>query len=147
MTGTKEETIQTYTEIGCLLKYFPNSFIEKLPNKLLEIISLRADRKYLIDVDTNKSINEQNISDKTRKVLAVLTYNYWSSETEKRDIIGHLNENEKKYQEKLREKYNPDNIFKNKVSKVETVENSVAMIEYKESIFTKLKNWFKRTLE
>lgn len=144
MTGTKEETIQTYTEIGCLLKYFPNSFIEKLPNKLLEIISLRSDRKYLIDVDTDKSINEQNISDKTKKVLAVLTYNYWSSETEKRDIIEHLNENEKKYQEKLRERYNPDNIFKNKASKVETIENSVAMVEYKESIFTRLKNWFKR---
>lgn len=147
MNGTKEETIQTYTEIGCLLKYFPNSFIEKLPNKLLEIISLRADRKYLIDVDTDKSINDQNISDKTKKILAVLTYNYWSSETEKRDIIEHLNENEKEYQEKLIEKYNPDNIFKNKASKVETVENSVAMIEYKESIFIKLKNWFKRTFE
>lgn len=145
MTWIKKETIQTYTEIGCLLKYFPNSFIEKLPNKLLEIISLRSDRKYLIDVDTDKSINEQNISDKTKKVLAVLTYNYWSSETEKRDIIEHLNENEKKYQEKLREKFNPDNIFKNKASKVETIENSVAMVEYKESIFTRLRNWFKRT--
>lgn len=145
MNGTKEETIQTYTEIGCLLKYFPNSFIEQLPNKLLEIISLMADRKYLIDVDTDKSINEQNISDKTKKILAVLTYNYWSSETEKRDIIEHLNENEKEYQEQLREKYNPDNIFKNKASKVETAENTVATVEYKESIFTKIKNWFKRT--
>ena len=145
MNGTKEETIQTYTEIGCLLKYFPNLFIEQLPNKLLEIISLMADRKYLIDVDTDKSINEQNISDKTKKILAVLTYNYWSSETEKRDIIEHLNENEKEYQEQLREKYNPDNIFKNKASKVETAENTVAMVEYKESIFTKIKNWFKRT--
>lgn len=144
MNGTKEETIQTYTEIGCLLKYFPNSFIEQLPNKLLEIISLMVDRKYLIDVDTDKSINEQNISDKTKKILAVLTYNYWSSETEKRDIIEHLNENEKEYQEQLREKYNPDNIFKNKASKVETAENTVAMVEYKESIFTKIKNWFKR---
>lgn len=86
MTGTKEETIQTYTEIGCLLKYFPNSFIEKLPNKLLEIISSKADRKYIIDIDTNKSINEQNISNKTKMILAVLTYNYWSNEKQK-DII------------------------------------------------------------
>ena len=52
MIWTKEETIQAYTEIGCLLKYFPNSFIEKLPNKLLEIINSKADRKYLIDVST-----------------------------------------------------------------------------------------------
>lgn len=145
MIGTKEEIIQTYTEIGCLLKYFPNSFIEKLPNKLLEIISSKADRKYLIDVDTDKSINEQNISNKTKMILAVLTYNYWSNEKQKDIIKKKLYDNEEIYQRNLTEKYNSDNLFKNKKTKVETVENSVAMIEYKESIFTKIKNWFKRT--
>ena len=145
MIGTKEEIIQTYTEIGCLLKYFPNSFIEKLPNKLLEIISSKADRKYLIDIDTDKSINEQNISNKTKMILAVLTYNYWSNEKQKDIIRKKLYDNEEIYQRKLTEKYNPDNLFKNKETKVETIENSVAMVEYKESIFTKIKNWFKRT--
>lgn len=47
-------------------------------------------------------------------------------------------------EKRIREKYNPDNLFKNKVVRVEKVENSVAMVEYKESIFTKIKNWFKR---
>lgn len=145
MTGIKEKKIQIYTEIYCLLKYFPNSFIEKLPNKLLEIVSLSADRKYLIDIDTDKSINAQNISEKTKKVLAVLYYNYWSNEAEKRDIIEHFNENEKKYQEELRIKYNPDNLFNNKITKEEKIENSTSMMEYKESIFSKIKNWFKRT--
>lgn len=145
MIGTKEETVQTYTEIGCLLKYFPNSFIEKLPNKLLEIINSKADRKYLIDVDTDKSINEQNISNKTKMILAVLTYNYWSNEKQKNIIRKKLYDNEEIYQRKLSEKYNPDNLFKNKEPKVETIENLVAMVEYKESIFTKIKNWLKRT--
>ena len=145
MIGNKEETIQTYTEIGCLLKHFPNSFVEKLPNKLLEIINSKADRKYLIDVDTKKSINEQNISNKTKMILAVLTYNYWSNEKQKDIIRKKLYDNEKISQRNLTEKYNSDNLFKNKETKVETVENSVAMIEYKESIFTKIKNWFKRT--
>ncbi len=144
MTGTKEETIQTYTEIGCLLKYFPNSFIEKLPNKLLEIISSKADRKYIIDIDTDKSINEQNISNKTKMILAVLTYNYWSNEKQKDIIRKKLYDNEEIYQRKLSEKYNPDDLFKNKATKIETVENSVALVEYKESIFTKIKNWIKR---
>ena len=145
MIWSKEETIQTYTEIGCLLNYFPNSFIKKLPNKLLEVINLKADRKYLIDVDTNKSINEQNISNKTKIILAVLTYNYWSNEKQKDIIRKKLYDNEEIYQSKLAEKYNPDNLFKNKETKVETIENLVAMVEYKESIFTKIKNWFKRT--
>ena len=145
MIWTKEETLQAYTEIGCLLKYFPNSFIEKLPNKLLEIINSKADRKYLIDVDTDKSINEQNISNKTKLILAVLTYNYWSDEKQKDSIRKELYDNEEIYQRKLTEKYNPANLFKNKETKVEKIENSVAMVEYKESTFTKIKNWFKRT--
>ena len=56
-----------------------------------------------------------------------------------------LYDNEEIYQRKLTEKYNPANLFKNKETKVEKIENSVAMVEYKESTFTKIKNWFKRT--
>ena len=53
----------------------------------------------------------------------------------------------KNYQEELREKYNPDNLFKNKKyteeQPAEEQTNSVAMVEYKETIFSKLKEWFR----
>lgn len=145
MIGNNIEYIQANTEIKCLLKYFPINYIKKLPTKLLEMIYRNSDEKYNIDVDLKKDLKNQNISKKTKDMLAVLTYNYWSSETEKKDIIERLNENENDYQEELREKYNPDNIFKNRETKVEALENSVAMVEYKKSIFSKIKNWFKRT--
>ncbi len=145
MIGNNIEYIQANTEIKCLLKYFPINYIKKLPTKLLEMIYRNSDEKYNIDVDLKKDLKNQNISKKTKDMLAVLTYNYWSSETEKKDIIERLNENENNYQEELREQYNPDNIFKNRETKVEALENSVAMVEYKKSIFSKIKNWFKRT--
>ena len=145
MIGNNIEYIQANTEIKCLLKYFPINYIKKLPTKLLKMIYRNSDEKYNIDVDLKKDLKNQNISKKTKDMLAVLTYNYWSSETEKKDIIERLNENENNYQEELREKYNPDNIFKNRKTKVEALENSVAMVEYKKSIFSKIKNWFKRT--
>ena len=52
-------------------------------------------------------------------------------------------------EEQLREKYNPDNIFNNrKTENVETVAEPVAMIEYRESFFSriinKIKNIFRR---
>ena len=54
--------------------------------------------------------------------------------------------NQKKIEE-IKEKYNPNKIFENKVqeytnaTKVDTVQNeAVAMIEYKESIFKKIWN-------
>ena len=50
-----------------------------------------------------------------------------------------LKENEIEYQTELREKYNPDNLFKDKV-KASARETTMSMVDYKESIFTKLKN-------
>ena len=144
MIGKNIEYIQANTEIKCLLKYFPINYIKKLPTKLLEMIYKNSDDKYNIEVDLKKGLKKQNISKKAKDMLAVLTYNYWSTETEKKDIIERLNENENTYQEKLREKYNPDSIFKDREREAEAVENSNAMIEYKETIFIKIKNWFKR---
>ena len=38
---------------------------------------------------------------------------YWyKDESKKQKLLEVLDENERKYQEELREKYNPDNIFK-----------------------------------
>lgn len=145
MIGNNIEYIQANTEIKCLLKYFPINYIKKLPTKLLEMIYKNSDDKYNIEVDLKKGLKKQNISKKAKDMLAVLTYNYWSTETEKKDIIERLNENENTYQEKLREKYNPDSIFKDRERKAEAFENSNAMIEYKETIFIKIKNWFKRS--
>ena len=76
-------------------------------------------------------------------MIIVFKNNYWSNEEEKREIIKQLNENEKKYQEELREKYNPDNLFKNKDIKAEITEQPVAMVEYKESIFRRIINRIK----
>lgn len=145
MIGKNIEYIQANTEIKCLLKYFPINYIKKLPTKLLEMIYKNSDDKYNIEVDLKKDLKNQHISKKAKDMLAVLTYNYWSSENEKKDIIERLNENENTYQEKLREKYNPDSIFKDREREAEAVENSNAMIEYKETIFIKIKNWFKRS--
>ena len=143
----EETKLQTFSEIYCLLKFFPESYIEKLPKKLLNLIKQSSNSKYYIEVDNAKPLEEQTISEETKNILIVLKYNYWADEAEKRNIIEQLNRNENKYQENLRQKYKSNNLFKNKQTTVETIQNSVAMIEYKESFFTKIKNWFKNFLQ
>ena len=138
-----ESSLQTFSEVYCLLKFFPKLYIDKLPKKFLSIVEQNKAPQYFIEVDTMKPLEEQKISKETKNILIVLKYNYWSDENEKKEIIKRLNENEKEYERILREKYTPDNIFKNKATKVEKVENTVAMVKYKESLFTKIKNWFK----
>ena len=60
-------------------------------------------------------------------------------------VSGHgpVEEEQMKFEYELRKKYNPDNLFKNKVTKVETIEKSVAVVAYKESVFQKIINKIK----
>ena len=144
----EETKVKTLSETYCLLKHFPKAYIEKIPPKILELINHFSDSKYYIDIDTEKTLDEQNISEETKNMLIVFKYNYWSTEGEKQMIYDKLDENEMKYQQELREKYNYENIFKNKSTQVNVAEKNVAMIEYKEpilkSILNRIKSIFKR---
>lgn len=52
----------------------------------------------------------------------------------------------KRIEKEKTEKYDIEKIFKerNKNKKVELATGEIAMIEYNESIFTRIKNWFKQ---
>lgn len=140
MIGNNEEYIQAYTEVYCILKYFPKEFLNKLPAKLLYMIQSKSNEKYKIKVDVKRNLLNQNLSKKARDILVVLKYNFWSNEDEKEKLKKKFHENETKFQNELSEKYNTDNIFKNKDlnTKIETNIENVSMIEYKESWINKI---------
>lgn len=137
---------KAYTEVNCLLQYLPQSYFDKLPKKLMELICDQSDTQYNIYIDTNKSLLEQNFSDKAIALIAVLKYNYWSTDEEKQQLEKIFYENENAYQEELLEKYNPDNIFKKK--KTENIDTNLQIVEYKENVFiqffNKIKNLFRK---
>lgn len=101
-----------------------------------------------------KPLKELNLLEETRGLIGMICLNYWcDTEEEKARFINKLSENEKKYQEELREKYNPDNLFRNdRIQQEENVENevrNVQMIEYKKEIFItkiikKIKTFFQK---
>lgn len=134
--------VKAYTEVNCFLKYLPQSYIDKLPKKLIKLIESKYDEQYKIDIDNKKSLLKQNYSKKTKDLLAVIKYKYWSTNEEKKQLTSLLYENEKKYQKELSEKYNPNNIFNKQATKIETpqnTKNSTEMVVYKENIFTRIK--------
>ena len=91
---------------------------------------------------------------KTYAILALLNLNYWcKDENEKKELIAIYAENDKKREAELREKYNPDNLFKKKELQEENVEQknveeNTALIEYRESnllkrIINKIMSFFR----
>ena len=135
-----------------ILNHMENTYIEKLPKKFIEFLEKNKSVEYISSLDHSKKINEMNLKEKTKDILAAIYMNYWCASQQKTEYNKLLKQNEIKYQEYLREKYSTDNIFKkhtqsqiiiqDNVSK-EAVNSNVAMVEYKESFLKKFINKMK----
>ena len=69
--------------------------------------------------------------------------NYWCENVnEKNELKQMFKNNEDRYQDELRKKYDPDNIFKKHIQE-NIIKNEVSLVEYKESIFKRLINKIK----
>lgn len=115
----------------------------KIPQKVYEFFKKKSSEDYVKHLNNNISLYNQDIREDTKEILAILLTNYWcKTEEEKNQLLKLFRDNELKYQEELREKYNPDDIFKkrNKENEIKeiSIQNKVALVEYKESILKKI---------
>lgn len=132
-----------YSEVYEILNILGDDLKSKIPQKFKDVIEKERDLNYIPKIDINKPIEQQNLMEETIIIFALLKLNYWCSEEERKSFIKKLNENEILYQEQLREKYNPDNIFNNKQEQT-VVENTDLSVEIKkETFFKKLISFIK----
>lgn len=135
------------SEVLEILKYCPKSDVEKLPTKMINLFKQNKLEGANINIDPNKTIFEQNICEETLVTMCLIYRDYWATKEEKSELDKILKEN----QEKLNELYDYSNMFKNvkteeKVSvetKKEQTEINNNLVEYKESIFSKIKKWLR----
>jgi hypothetical protein len=144
----KAKTKDAYVEVLGILDLLDEEQKNRIPKKLKEFFENNKNQDYQVNIDSNIPLEEQNLLQETVDILAMLKLNYWcTNEKEKEGLLNLLNENEKKYQEELRKKYNPNNLFKDKESKrVIYTNEELSIVKYKESIFTRIKDWLKRIL-
>ena len=141
-------TRQAYSEIDAFLDILSEEKRNEIPQKLINLFKEEKDKLYVKKIDINVPLKEQNLREETLDIIAFLNLQYWcKDENEKERLVKIYTQNEQKYQEKLRGKYNPDNLFKKNTKKEtdyeETIQNDVAMVEYKESIINKIINRIK----
>lgn len=139
---------KSYVEILEILKHMDKVYVDKIPKKLIDFFKENKANDYDFKYDSTVEIGQQKLNDNTLALLAMLNLNYWcDSEEHKKELIKKYTENEQRYQKEIREKYNPDNIFKEQKQKKRIEEDidkkDVAMIEYKESILKKVINKLK----
>lgn len=147
------ETRQAYSEVNAFLQLIDSNMSNKIPKKLKNFFKREMDKKYQPVLQKNIPLKEQNLRRKTIAIISGLYLQYWCTDmSKKEELLKTYKNNEIKHQEQLREKYNPDMLFKNKRNSNnnnnENTENNTQMIVIdKDNIFTrfikKIKLFFK----
>ena len=145
-------TKKAYTEVDEILKYLPDEYVEKVPLKYRRMMHDCKDGSYKVNIDPNKSIDEQKILYETRVILAYFRYYYWcKSEEDKKQMDEILKQNEEKIKDrydfsKLNER--PQDANKLSVAQEKEKANNLPMVVEKKSWFSKfilkIKNIFKK---
>lgn len=135
------------------LKGIDDEDVAKIPRKFLDVLEKNALKDYKCEIDYYKPLAELNISKEAKAIIGLIYYNFWcETEQQKQDFLILLDDNDKVYQEELREKYNIDNIFgnpKDSTRKIKEENNNKAIIKteklkWYDKLFNRIKELFKR---
>ena len=145
------ENIQTISDIAketlTFLAFCDNDIIKKIPNNVIEkLCEEAADSTTDFYIDPSKNFKDQEITEKSKDLIASIYFNYIADEVGKKEIQNKWILNDKNYENSQKEKYNPDKLFEN-VPKQEIQFHeqypAQAMIGYKENFFMKIINKIK----
>ena len=127
------EYANAYSEVLEILKYISKEDYEKIPNSKIELFKTNHNKEYIFKYNPNKTLDEQNVSKTAKAIIAILFRDYWATEIQKEKIITKQNYDRKQLEEKKKERYNSDNLFKNNEKKINLdgtkQEQKLALIE------------------
>ena len=135
------------SELDILLDNIDSYDRQKIPNDIIIGIKENKNKDYNWEYDQSISFEDQEINNDTLILFLLIMYKYIANEEEKKEIDTILNDNLIEYNKK----YSFDNIFKKNNSNSqneitnETEQNNKEklLIEYKESLFIKIKKFIK----
>ena len=140
----KTNTKDAYVEVLSIIDLLEENQKNKIPKKIKDFFEDNKNKNYQANIVPDIPLEEQDLLQETIDILAMLKLNYWCTNEEKEELLDLLNENEKKYQEELLEKYNPDNLFKKREETKVVLSEEVSLIEYKKhTLFDKIKMFVK----
>lgn len=143
----EKNTLKAYSEVDAILDMLETEAVKKIPLKVREFFKIEKDKNYIPKISEDFSeLDNMGLMRETICLLTILDINYWcETEEEKQLILNNLKDNDRIKEEELRERYNPDNIFKSK----NITQEIVSIVEYKKpgfikKILDKIKNMFRR---
>ena len=142
----KEIYREAFSEVEAIFKLMPSNLLNKIPEKFKQMITNEKSNEYVPNI--KEPIEDCKLKEETIIILALIYRDFLCDEDKKKELKARDAEQLKKFEEELREKYNPDNLFKRNREEKSSNNESTALIEYKEKtflgkIFEKIKKIFK----
>lgn len=150
----EQEINEVAVEINSIFDNMSIDILNKIPLKIRDFFKDNASSTYSFEYDRTKSLNEQNIKDKTRGIIALLYRDYLCNDVERKEYNDIYNEFLNKQEEEKRTLYNPNNMFKKvdkeicennsnteNVNYLEVINNKTSFIK---RVFNKILSFFKK---
>lgn len=135
---------QTLTEVYEIIQNSNQEVRNKIPYRFKKYVYKNMDRNYKANIKPEETLLQQNINEKTKDILALIYRDYLVDEEERQKLIKEEIGIVQKIEEEKLEKYNPNNLFKQKDDNLKKEAN---LIIYKEEKFwKKIINYIKNKL-
>ncbi len=127
-------------EVYVILENSEEKIKRKIPENFKLFVSKNMDKEYIPNISFNNEAWEDTIMEETQQILAVIYRDYLVTKEEREKLLKEESEEEKRIEQKLREKYNPDNIFKKNKEKDKSNDTNTSMIKIEEI------KWYKKII-
>lgn len=121
-----------YTEVLDILKYISKEDYEKIPKSKIKVFEENSNKNYNFTYDKNKTLDEQNVSEITKVIIAILFRDYWATKEQRYIIIKKQQEIRDQKQKELMAKFEQNkNISEKDLKKVDVASDLDLDIDYK----------------
>ena len=93
-----------YTEVLDILKYISKEDYEKIPKSKIKVFEENCNKNYNFTYDENKTLDEQNVSEITKVIIAILFRDYWATKEQRYIIIKKQREAREEQERQIRER-------------------------------------------
>ena len=120
-----------YTEVLDILKHISKEDYEKIPKSKIKVFEENCNKNYNFTYDENKTLDEQNVSEITKVIIAILFRDYWATKEQRYIIIKKQQEIKDQKQKELMAKFEQNkNISEKDLKKVNVASDLDIDIDY-----------------
>ena len=136
------EYMVAYSQVLEILKYIPKEDYNKIPQNMIKVFQNNCYQKSDFKYNPEKTLQEQNVTETARTIIALLVRDFWAT-AEQREKIINFQKQERLKQRNINDIFKKREIISQSIKQNKYNENLPAIIK-KDNIFIKIKNFLKK---